>query len=117
MAGGTCTNRSNGAAFATKPFASLAGWLQGSGSGSAAVLMALRRRRIHPSRGRWFQLRGISTASRLPGAVEMKSLSSLKEKTSEIPMAKFVQLCCQAIGSFFNTLHEPMAVQFHCVIE
>ncbi len=41
------------------------------------------------SRGRWFQLRGVSTASRLPGAVETKSLSSLKEKTSEIPMPKW----------------------------
>ncbi len=51
---------------------SFAGWLHWSGTRTAAVLMALRRRWIQPSRGRWFQLRGVSTASRLPGSVRVE---------------------------------------------
>ncbi len=48
---------------------SFARWLQGSRTRTAAVLMALRRWQIQPSRGCWFQLQGVSTASRLPGSV------------------------------------------------
>ncbi len=82
-------------------------------------------------------LSGVSMASSFKsrGSAKRRS-SSLKEKKSEDPMAKcpliypdgpahsgglrchrLVQLCCRAIGSFFYSLHEPMAVQLHCIIE
>ncbi len=58
-----------------------------NGTGTAGCWSAKKRGISRADRGRWVQLRGLFTASRLLGSAEAKS-PSLKEKKSEDPMAK-----------------------------
>ncbi len=98
-----------------------------NGTGTAAMLGRVERRISRADRGRWVQLRGVSTASRLLGQCRrsrrrwrrrnLRILWRNDRLYSQIPRPfwrdlagsggnrrhRFVQLCCRPIGSFFTT--------------
>ncbi len=98
-----------------------------NGTGTAAMLGRVERRISRADRGRWVQLRGVSTASRLLGQCRrsrrrwrrrnLRILWRNDRLYSQIPRPfwrdlagsggnrrhRFVQLRCRPIGSFFTT--------------
>ncbi len=108
-----------------------------NGTGTAAMLGRVERRISRADRGRWVQLRGVSTASRLLGQCRrsrrrwrrgnLRILWRNDRLYSQIPRPFWRDLAgIVAIGSCssaadplvrFLPLHEPIVVQFHCVIE
>ncbi len=98
-----------------------------NGTGTAAMLGRVERRISRADRGRWVQLRGVSTASRLLGQCRrsrrrwrrrnLRILWRNDRLYSQIPRPfwrdlagsggnrrhRFVQLRCWPIGSFFTT--------------
>ncbi len=108
-----------------------------NGTGTAAMLGRVERRISRADRGRWVQLRGVSTVSRLLGQCRrsrrrwrrrnLRILWRNDRLYSQIPRPFWRDLAgIVAIGSCssaadplvrFLPLHEPIVVQFHCVIE
>ncbi len=104
-----------------------------NGTGTAAMLWGVERRISRADRGRWVQLRGVSTASRLLGQCRrsrrrwrrrnLRILWRNDRLYSQIPRTFWRDLAgIVAIGSSdplvrFLPLHEPIVMQFHCVIE
>ncbi len=108
-----------------------------NGTGTAAMLGRVERRISRADRGRWVQLRGVSTASRLLGQCRrsrrrwrrrnLRILWRNDRLYSQIPrpfwrdLAGIVTIdsCSSAADPLvhFLPLHEPIVVQFHCVIE
>ncbi len=98
-----------------------------NGTGTAAMLGRVERRISRADRGRWVQLRGVSTVSRLLGQCRrsrrrwrrrnLRILWRNDRLYSQIPrpfwrdlagsggnrLHRFVQLRCRPIGSFFTT--------------
>ncbi len=98
-----------------------------NGTGTAAMLGRVERRISRADRGRWVQLRGVSTASRLLGQCRrsrrhwrrrnLRILWRNDRLYNQIPRPfwrdlagsggnrrhRFVQLRCRPIGSFFTT--------------